>query len=377
MAKGSPLMGTQSGKLGESVLYRAQGEQLQRAYIRRPADPRTSRQVFQRMFMATMGKALGGMSEIVNHSFEQVEHGSKSMQYFMKRNIAMFRNAAFFNYDSQVWDIPSMSFVIPRADGMTWNPYFISEGSLKPITKLNDFLLSGMADVDGLDDTSVTRRCLPWPTYWSEMGINGISMAYMVDVGLDYYQAKPGDFFTACFISANSDDILQGAGIFYSCRFHYVRFQVVLYGNAGNIKLGLIVSNVDGNNYNWPERIPNTQGYLTVPYVSDNKYYPYIDMASGDVNVSPGSSMGGGQKFIYQAPLVDGDVILAYCWIHSRPAGKKLLVSTQRMLLADNSGDVFDRNLSASDAYDEWVELKKIVGNSTEVLDGGAETPAL
>lgn len=377
MATGSPLMGTQSGKLGESVLYRSQGEQLQRAYIRRPADPRTSRQVFQRMFMATMGKALGGMCEIVNHSFEQVEHGSKSMQYFMKRNIAMFRNAAFFNYDSQVWEIPSMSFVIPRADGMTWNPYLISEGSLKPITKLNDFLLSGLEDARELGDVSISRRCLPWPTYWSQVPITSTFSQEEIDNGLRYYSSKPGDFFTACFISANSADIAQGAGIFYSCRFHYVRFQVVLHRYLNSMRMGLVVSNVDGNNHLWPSELPNSVRMFTRPFIEGQQFYPYIDMAVDAASDANGSYLGGADQFSYLMPLNENDVILAYCWIHSRPAGKKLLVSTQRMLLADNTGDVFDRNLSASDAYDEWVNLKKVVGNATEVLDGGAESPAL
>lgn len=372
MAKGSPLMGTQSGKLGESILYRAGGEQLQRAYVARPLNPRTSQQLYQRMFMATMGKALSAMHNIVDHSFENVKHGPKSMQFFMKRNIQMFRNNSFFNADLQAWVCPGMSFITPKWDYPTWNSYHISEGSLRPILRLNDYPLAGVAGVGELEDVAVARRCVPWFFYMTPGQPRVQDLANDTDFGIRFYGGKVGDFFTICFFSARSEDTLGGAGVIYPCQFHYMRFQVVNAVLENNKYLALVPSNIDGQNHIWADTLEIVRRELTHPYIYSGHVWPYLDM-SQKLNVDEeGSALGQSDRFDYEPPIHEGDVILSYCWIHSRPAGKKLLVSTQSMKYADNSGDVYERNLGIIDAYDEWLSQRKQVGDPTAVLDGGA-----
>ncbi len=56
MSKGSIFWGKSKGKLGEMVLSVLKGQQVQRAYNSRPANPRTEKQMLQRMRFASAGK---------------------------------------------------------------------------------------------------------------------------------------------------------------------------------------------------------------------------------------------------------------------------------------------------------------------------------
>lgn len=372
MAKGSPLMGTQSGKLGESILYRQGGQQLSRAYIPNPKNPRTSQQIYQRMFMATMGKAQSAMHRIVDHSFEQVPHGSKSLQFFMKRNIQIMRQRSEFNEGLQAWVCPGMSFITPKWDYPTWNDYRISEGSLRSIDVLPDFPLAGVEGAGNLEDLAIARRCVPWFNKWDGpyTSVSGLEPRIQRDIA--FYGGQKGDFFTCCVFSAKSEDLSAGAGVIYPCSFHWIRFQVVQYIHNNITFLGLAPSNIDGQNFLWTRTLPQGTTALAIPFVDRDNLYPYIDLTVKRKSGDSSSQLGYDTLFDYEPPLHEGEVVLAYCWIHSRPKGKKLLVSTQSMLFADTSGDVYDNNLGMIDAYDEWLSLRKPVGNATDVLDGGA-----
>lgn len=60
MAKGSMLMGTAGGKLGEMVLYRAYGQQIARAYVNKIKDAKSDGQVDQRAKFAITGAMFAG-----------------------------------------------------------------------------------------------------------------------------------------------------------------------------------------------------------------------------------------------------------------------------------------------------------------------------
>lgn len=62
MAKGSMLMGTAGGKLGEMVLYRAYGQQVARAYVKNIKDAKSDGQVDQRAKFAITGAMFAGSS---------------------------------------------------------------------------------------------------------------------------------------------------------------------------------------------------------------------------------------------------------------------------------------------------------------------------
>lgn len=383
MAKGNMLLGTLRGSIGDVTYTRTNGAQVSKAKSTNPRNPRTSKQIYQRMFFATIAKAQSAMKAIVDHSFEQVQHGSKSLQYFSKRNIALFRNKVHYSDAAQDWVGPGMSYVPPKANSFTWNPYRVSEGSL-PKLNVPNFARTLPEDVTGeLKDMVPTMGVVP----------ESFSEAHPlknIDVVLRGSAAKIGDYFTLVFITTKEDDSAQGAGVFYNCQFKYVRYKVCSMEDLqGDKKLILLPSNVNGTNYVFPDefsqsgssRLPSLSSEFLTPVIYDNtsKMLSMVNLAGQDWEIDyddrsiPASPVN--YIFRFDAPIASDDVILAATWIHSRPvSSNKILVSTQDMILADPTGDVYDYNLGIDEAFDEWNSLVKQIGDDTYILQGGKAT---
>lgn len=93
------LLGMVRGKLGDTVFYRASGEQVSRARNRAPKNPRSEKQSVQRMVLATASKTLAALAGLYDHSFEGVQVGIKSRQHAQRLLMEGYRGyaAAFFN----------------------------------------------------------------------------------------------------------------------------------------------------------------------------------------------------------------------------------------------------------------------------------------
>ena len=65
MAKGSLLMGKQRGKLGQSVLSTRYGEQIQRAYVKEIANPKTEAQVATRSRFKLASQLSAAMADVI------------------------------------------------------------------------------------------------------------------------------------------------------------------------------------------------------------------------------------------------------------------------------------------------------------------------
>lgn len=121
-------MGTSRAKLGNMVLYRRRGKEIQRAKVT-PKNPKSVAQCKQRMAFATVQGTLSALKGIVDHSFEGVEYGGKSLEYFMRLNMPMAR--AYRNVDAESpQDARNMAFLIKGAKAMGIMPWQVSEGSL-------------------------------------------------------------------------------------------------------------------------------------------------------------------------------------------------------------------------------------------------------
>lgn len=389
MAKGNALLGTLRGSTGDVTFRVSNGRQVMSKRARVVRNPKTSKQTYQRMFFATIAKAQSAMKKIVDHSFENVEHGAKSLRYFSSKNIALMRQNAKYDYKLQAWVCPGMSFVPPRTVGATFNKYRVSEGSLSPNNVLpwykNEF------EQIQLDQTDLGSMA---PAFTDNIGnyhIDNASTTYrllvnLFDEMLRNENCVPGDFMTFVFMSAKRSDINEaGAGVFYPVQFHYVRFKVVTFGAppAGDENAPregeyfLLPSNVDGAIYDFPNVLPNTEN-LEIPYLyethrgKDNKFYTLFQISMADsVDVEYGPADSPVRMRIQLPIMSDDDQILCGTWIHSRPTEDKLLCSTQDMLLFDPTGDSFDFNLGLMDAYDLWNQGVVAVGNSAYILEGG------
>lgn len=69
MSKGSIFWGNASGKLGESVFYRAGGEQRNRTYVKNVKNPKSVKQMTQRFKMLNLMAAFHSLSSVLQVSF--------------------------------------------------------------------------------------------------------------------------------------------------------------------------------------------------------------------------------------------------------------------------------------------------------------------
>lgn len=86
MSKGSLFWGNASGKLGESVFYRAKGEQRNRTYVKNIANPRTEAQAVNRISMANFSAVFRAYKELFRVSFPNKANNQSGFNAFVKEN---------------------------------------------------------------------------------------------------------------------------------------------------------------------------------------------------------------------------------------------------------------------------------------------------
>ena len=130
MSKGSIILGDVSGKLGDIVLYRAAGSQIARLRIRHPRNPRSTRQMVQRIFQATCLRAYSMLKDICDHSFEGKQGKRKNFGQFMKENRARMTDK-LNGYASGWQALPGYNQRNQRE--MLYNDFIIADGTLPKV----------------------------------------------------------------------------------------------------------------------------------------------------------------------------------------------------------------------------------------------------
>jgi len=124
-------MGTSRGRLGNMVLARRNGKEIQRAYVSQVANPKSIGQNYQRMVFATGAAALKALSGIVDHSFEGKKYGQDSRSFFMSEALGMLRSKMRYSAEPGT---PQARYVgaynIKGASVYVPNTYKVAEGSL-------------------------------------------------------------------------------------------------------------------------------------------------------------------------------------------------------------------------------------------------------
>lgn len=126
----SPWVGSAKGKMGDGVYYRRRGVQCARARAIDIANPQSEQQMVTRAAFATATKLAATLNaDIVSHSFEQLQYGEKSRNYFIGMAVKLFRQRTneaiggeYFNYAPIVGKMATFGNI---ADGLR-----ISQGSL-------------------------------------------------------------------------------------------------------------------------------------------------------------------------------------------------------------------------------------------------------
>lgn len=146
MSKGNMLLGHARGKVGDLVFSRSNGQQIVRARNSVVKNPKTTAQMIQRVKLYTVVTAYSAMKSIVDHSFQGVPVGQKSMSKFTQEALKVLtaKIAAATDYEQA-------SAFAPLGTGyFAINEWPLSTGTLPvivPIMNFNDTAGEGYGSI--------------------------------------------------------------------------------------------------------------------------------------------------------------------------------------------------------------------------------------
>lgn len=144
MAKNLGLLQNGSGKIGNVVLQR---NNVQRVRKRQIKNPRTTAQQVSRMIAATATRTYSVLKSIVDHSFQGVEYGGKSMNYFISNAMRDLRNRAAYVTEAGGEEIPfTFGFIPKNQNGCVPGEFLVSKGTLPSIGGTADLANAGQYD---------------------------------------------------------------------------------------------------------------------------------------------------------------------------------------------------------------------------------------
>lgn len=127
------LLGHARGKVGDLVFSRSNGQQVVRARAAVVKNPKTELQTIQRIILNTVAQAYSKMQPIVNHSFEGVSEGQRSMSRFMRTNLDRIRaRVAQAVANNESYD-DIYAFAPIGTNAYAPNEFVISTGSLPSV----------------------------------------------------------------------------------------------------------------------------------------------------------------------------------------------------------------------------------------------------
>lgn len=130
MAKGNLFLGMGRGSIGDVTFYRADGQQLSRVRNRRPKNPKTEAQLYQRAIMATVVKAYQAGKAIFDHSFQGFSVGAACQRQFMSLNSKMLRQLVATDINTPIATNSQKARVVaPGVSAPVADPFIISRGS--------------------------------------------------------------------------------------------------------------------------------------------------------------------------------------------------------------------------------------------------------
>lgn len=122
MARGNMLLGHARGKVGSVVFSRLNGRQITRALAEQVKNPRTDGQNAQRAIFATITTFAAAVRDVVDHSFQSIDEGQKSVNRFISVNTKKLREAYLTGNPVDI---------MPKGEGLPYaNVYRMSQGSL-------------------------------------------------------------------------------------------------------------------------------------------------------------------------------------------------------------------------------------------------------
>ena len=225
--KGNLFLGFGRKSVGDVVFYKRKGsnEQMARARNRKPNNPRTDKQLYQRAIMATVLQAYSAGKVIFDHSFEGKSVPDGSMSRFISLNLRRLRSAIAADLSDDEANATPGRFVAPGVSTPVPFAYRISEGSYA-----NELLT--------FDVTTPGREGFRFP---APDAADTTPALYLSNHGF-----IPGDIYTIVAFGINPGNVIgqYPNGNFYGCYFGWARLEVradvpttgsVTIGNCFNI----------------------------------------------------------------------------------------------------------------------------------------------
>lgn len=336
MAKGNLLLGMGRGKLGDIVLYRQNGQQMSRPRTRVVKNPRTSGQQIQRMVQATIAYAYAGLKTIVDHSFEGVQYGGKSMNYFIKRNMDALRAQVIAGGNGE--NI-SARFAIPKVRVLYPNNYIMSNGSLPPCPDPESAVVL-QANAIGL-----------------KFGTGQVSEGTLYEI-MNVFGANPGDQLTFIIFNTKKDGSLAVASIGDESAYAMAMAvrRVKFKDSYTSDELSTVVSTGDNTLFDQD--------------VTSNDLQFNLVGAEGERGLGVGTSLIG---------LADETIVCGGCVILSRKSGDTWQRSPQSAVIFDSYINTTQQGFNKpgfalSTAYNAWMSGTTPVGVSEYLLNGKPNT---
>lgn len=133
MAYSKSFFGLRRGSTKSLTFSVLNGKQVTKDRVSVVANPRTSKQMYQRAIFATVATSAKAMKFIIDHSFENVKEGNDSIREFRKLNLKMLRNYVASTGDNAAASVGAKL----QPAGYPWvtpNPWIMSKGSLSQLS---------------------------------------------------------------------------------------------------------------------------------------------------------------------------------------------------------------------------------------------------
>lgn len=212
MARGNLFNGAARGRIGDTVFYRRNGKQISRMRPASVKNPQTDLQMLTRLAFSSASKTAQHLRGIIDHSFQGVAYGQKSVNHFvskLSKEILAATKVALAGTDTEApfGTAPVLPFgAAGIGAGAT---ALVSSGDLKGMK----FALS--------DDTSVG---------FLSLGENVAQSADLSLLTLADYEAVFGvpasDQVTIIEAMPTELDYISEAQLFYGARFDYLRWNI-------------------------------------------------------------------------------------------------------------------------------------------------------
>ena len=333
MAKGNLLLGMGRGKLGDVVLYRQNGQQMSRPRVRVVKNPRTSGQQIQRMIQATIAYAYAGLKTIVDHSFEGIQYGGKSMNYFMKRNMDALRSQVIAA-DNGV-NI-SARFAAPNIRVLYPNEYIVSNGSLVPFATPTGNIIDPESLAPGLSFPYAVDGSTTFGGFMAALG------------------ASAGEQLTFLFFNVDKDG----------------KDEVAKINNESAYASALAVRRLK-----FKDSYSEQELRKEMASISDEAFFNLFDasVSDTDIAVAPGSQVGS--LYATVPSFKNKRVVYGGCCIRSMKNGESWLRSPQTVYISsDWLGSNKNPGFTVTTAYNAWTSGTTAIGVSEYILNGKPNT---